>query len=112
MGRNTRVVNAVTAEVPIQEAGYDHDDVTVGASVTTLGDFHSRCSRVLISVEDAAVRYTYDDRDPVNGPAGSEVGHYMPAFGEFDLNVVTARSMKLVEAAAGSNARLIITEFE
>ncbi len=109
MARNTRVVNMVTNEQPT--AGVQHADVVGNDSVQTIGDLAANTSRVLITLEGADARVTFDGQDPSN-TGGSEVGHWYYDGAVFDLNRVTAQKMKIIEQTAGSPYTLRITEFE
>lgn len=109
MGRNTRIVNTVTNEQPT--TGVQHADVVGDDTVKTLGDLAENTSRVMITLEGADSRVTFDGRDPSNA-SGSEVGHLYYDGSVFDLNRVTAQQMKIIEKTAGSPYVLRITEFE
>lgn len=109
MARNTRIVNAVTNEQPA--TGIQHADVVGDDTVKTIGDLAPNTSRVMITLESADARVTFDGRDPSN-TAGSEVGHWYYDGAEFDLNRVTAQKMKIIEQTAASHYVLRITEFE
>jgi len=109
VARNTRVVNQVTSEQPT--SGVQHADVVGDDTVQSIGALNERTSRVMVSVENANVRVTYDGQSPDN-TGGSEVGHLFYAGAVFDLNRNTASAMKFVEATAGDHYTLRISEFE
>jgi len=107
VARNTRVVNQVTSEQPT--TGVQHADVTVGGTVVDLGALNDRTSRVLVTIDGANVRATYDGSAPATSPAA---GHLFYDGAELDLNRTTALAMKFVEATAATPATLRVTEFE
>ncbi len=109
MARNTRVVNTVTNEQPT--TGVQHADVVGDDTVQVIGDLNERTSRILVTLEGADARVTYDGQDPDN-TGGSEVGHLFFDGAVFDLNRNTANAMKFLEAVAGSHYTLRISEFE
>lgn len=83
----------------------DDQRLTVtGASVVSLAALHSRTQVVLVSVEDVAVRVTYDGSAP-----GATNGHLLAVGTELYLSRETAEALKALSTAG--DAVLHVTEF-
>jgi len=89
--------------------GVQQSDLTIGDSVVQLIDgaaFAEKTRAVLVSIEDAPVRMTWDDSDPVGGSHG----HRWVAGTVLRMHKEAARMAKFIRDGA-SDATATITEF-
>jgi hypothetical protein len=78
--------------------GHTDQALAVGNSVVQFGAFSSTCKYVVLDVQVADVRVTYDGSDPDNTQdSGTANGHILFAGRSYTWAVETARAAKFIE---------------
>jgi hypothetical protein len=101
---NIVVISGVDNWVPV--TGRAHADVAVTATATALNALHASTRKVLLTVETAAVRITFDGSTPT-----TEHGHRFAAGSVLQISRRMAQRLKVVRATSTS-ATITVTECE
>lgn len=79
-------------------SGHTDQTLAVGNTVVPFGAFSSSCKYVVLDVQVADVRVTYDGSDPDNTQdSGTANGHILFAGRSYTWAVETARAAKFIE---------------